>query len=166
MPKFLYLLRHSQSAEKQVGQSDKERELTPNGIKESMLIGTFLHRQGVAFDVIFSSSANRATSTTQLVSDSMRADAEKIFIEDGLYDASIRTFYEFITQLDDSYNNVMCVGHNPTISWLSEFLTNAHLAEMVPGGLAIIKFNILSWKEVSKGCGEFINYIYPAMLQS
>ena len=166
MPKFLYLLRHAQSAEKQSGQSDKERELTPAGMKESMLIGCFLEKSSVVFDAIFSSSANRAKNTTQLVSDVMHSDADKIIVDETLYDASLRTFLEYITHFDDGLNHVLCVGHNPTISWLSDFLTMAHLSEMVPGGLTIIKFNITSWKEVSKGCGEFVNYVYPAMLQS
>ena len=149
-----------------MGQADKERELTPTGIKESMLIGGFLHKSGVVFDAIVSSSAHRAMSTTQLVSDIMHSDSDKIMVEETLYDASMRTFFEYITQFDDGLNYVLCVGHNPTISWLSEFLTTAHLTEMVTGGLTIIRFNISSWKEISKGCGEFVNYVYPAMLQS
>jgi phosphohistidine phosphatase len=35
---------------------------------------------------------------------------------------------------------------------------------MPPCGLAIIKFNINSWKEVSQGNGELQNYVYPGML--
>jgi phosphohistidine phosphatase len=60
--------------------------------------------------------------------------------------------------------NVLCVAHNPAISYLAESLTKAEIGDMPPCGLAIIKFNINSWKEVSQGSGELENYIYPGML--
>ena len=58
----------------------------------------------------------------------------------------------------------MCVGHNPTITHVAEYITKAEIGDLVPGGLAIIQFNFNSWNEVSEGNGELVNYIYPAML--
>jgi phosphohistidine phosphatase len=165
MPKHLFLLRHAQSADKQTGQNDKQRELTPKGIKESMLTGTYLLKNGVVFDAIISSSATRTVATTQIVSDAMRSDADKIRYEDELYDASMRTFLDFLTGLEDHLEQVMCVGHNPTISYLAEFLSNSVFGEMATGGLAIIKFDISSWSKVAKGAGELVRYVYPAMLE-
>lgn len=164
MSKHLFLLRHSESGEKQFGQHDKDRELTPKGIKESMLIGDFLLKGGYKFDAIVTSTANRAMSTTQIVSDAMRADSDKIVFEDELYEASMRTFLEFINKLEDNLNTVMCVGHNPTISYFSEFLTNATVDDMATGGLVIVKLKVSSWKEVNKGTAELVHYIYPSML--
>jgi phosphohistidine phosphatase len=165
MPKHLFLLRHAESANKQLGQSDKERELTPKGIKESMLAGSYLLKSAVKFDVIISSTAARTRSTTQIVSDAMRSDPDKIIYEDQLYDASMRSFLEIINSLDDHFNYVMCVGHNPTISYLAEFLTNAQFGEMATGGLANIKFDITAWNKVTKGIGELVYYISPSMIQ-
>jgi phosphohistidine phosphatase len=165
MPKHLFLLRHAQSADKQMGQNDKQRELTPKGIKESMLTGTYLQKSGVALDAIISSSATRTVATTQIVSDAMRSDSDKIAYEDQLYDASLRTFLDVINSLDDHLEQVMCVGHNPTISYLAEFLSNSAFGEMATGGLAIIKFDIVSWNKVAKGTGELVRYVYPSMLE-
>jgi phosphohistidine phosphatase len=36
---------------------------------------------------------------------------------------------------------------------------------MVPAGLAMIRFNIQSWREVSEGNGELEGYITPQMLK-
>jgi phosphohistidine phosphatase len=166
MSKHLFLLRHAESGEKSFGQTDKERELTTNGIREARLIGDFLLKGGYNFDLIVSSTANRASSTIQIVANAMRSGSEKIAFEDNLYEASLRTFMEYINQLDDGKNQVMCVGHNPTISYLSEYITNATISDMAPGGLVIIKLNLPSWKEVTKGCGEFVHYIYPSMLET
>jgi phosphohistidine phosphatase len=166
MGKQLYLLRHADSVSKQLGGTDKERELTSNGMKESMQIGSFLLKSGVILDQIVSSTANRAKNTTQIVSDAMRADSDKILFEDNLYEASFRTFFDMLQKVEDHLNNVMFVGHNPTISYVAEYLTGEAFTDMSTCGLAVISFNFNSWKDVSKGNGKLSNYVYPAMLST
>ena len=164
MPRYLYLLRHAESSEKQHGQSDKERELTSRGVREALLIGTYLYKENISFDTVFCSVAVRAKATAGLIADAMKFSIEKIVEQEALYDASTRTFFQFISQLNDHEQTILCVAHNPSISYLAESLTKAEIGDMPPGGLAIIKFNIHSWKEVSQGNGELQNYIYPGML--
>ena len=41
----LYLMRHAQSADKQPGQADKERELTNEGMLQSLQIGGYLQAE-------------------------------------------------------------------------------------------------------------------------
>lgn len=166
MQRFLYLLRHAQSADKQMGQHDISRELTPEGVKQSLLIGTYLFKQNTLLDGILSSVAERAKSTAGLVCDALKLDTDKVMLQEELYDASTRTFFQFITQLEDHQQRLMCVAHNPTISYLAEYLTKGEVGDMVPAGLVIIKFNLRSWKDVAQGNGELIQYITPSMIDS
>jgi len=166
MPRFLYLLRHADSVEKQVGEHDRDRELTQVGVREALLIGSYMHKEQITFDAIHSSTALRAQSTAEIVSDAMKIEDSAIIVEDTLYDASTRTFFEFITLLDDDHQNVLCVGHNPVISYLAESLTKAEIDVMPPGGLAVIKFNVDHWKDVIPGTGELQNYVVPKMLMN
>jgi phosphohistidine phosphatase len=164
MPRYLYLVRHAQSAEKQVNQNDFGRELTSAGVKQSLLIGGYLLQQQIMPDVIMTSTAERARMTASVIADALKTDTEKIILQEDLYEASTRTFFQFLTQLEDHLHHVMCVAHNPVVTYLAEYLTGAEVGDMVPGGLAIIKFNIQSWKEVSQGNGELENYVTPEML--
>lgn len=164
MPRYLYLVRHAQSAEKQVNQNDFGRELTSAGVKQSLLIGGYLLQQQIMPDVIMTSTAERARMTASMIADALKTDTEKIILQEDLYEASTRTFFQFLTQLEDHLHHVMCVAHNPVVTYLAEYLTGAEVGDMVPGGLAIIKFNIQSWKEVSQGNGELENYVTPEML--
>jgi len=166
MIRYLYLLRHAQSADKQMGQQDLTRELTPQGVKQSLLIGTYLFKQNTSLNCILTSVAERAKVTAGLVCDALKFDQDKIILHEELYEASTRTFFQFITQLEDHYQHVMCVAHNPAISYLAEYLTTAEIGDMAPAGLVIIKFDLKSWKDVSQGNGELIQYITPAMLES
>jgi phosphohistidine phosphatase len=165
MQRYLYLLRHAESKEKQVGQDDHERKLTPRGMREALLIGTYLFKEKTTIDVIISSTAERAKATAGLVVDGLKWDHKTITYSDELYEASSRTFFNFLSTLDDAHKHIMCIAHNPVISYVAEYLTKEEIGDMAPGSLATIKFAIPSWKEVGEGKGELENYIYPEMLE-
>lgn len=147
-----------------MGETDKERELSPQGMRESLLIGSYLHKEKITPDAIISSTARRAKATADSVADALRLDTDKVTVHDELFQASPRTFVDVINQLDDSINHVIFVAHNPTITYVAEYLTHAEIGDLVPAGLAIIRFSFNSWKEVNAGNGDLVNYIYPAML--
>lgn len=159
-------MRHAESAEKQVGQSDKERELTQRGVREALLIGAHLFKEQITFDCVYSSSAARAQATAGIVADAMKWEAEDIMIESALYDASTRTFFEFVTLIDSTRHRVLCVGHNPVISYLAESLTQEEIGDMPPGGFVSIRFPVDNWKDITPGCGQLESYITPRELMS
>lgn len=165
MPRTLFLLRHAQSAEKQQGQRDLDRELTTQGVQEALKIAVFFSQQGLMPDIIVCSTASRAKSTANLIADTIRYGAERIVYSDELYEASLRTFLSLINEIDDRHQQVLFVGHNPTISFLAEYLTKAEIGEMVPAGLTRMQLSVDSWKEVSNGTGELLDYTYPALLR-
>jgi phosphohistidine phosphatase len=166
MPKQLYLLRHAEALDKSGHQTDKERQLTTAGVQQGVQVGAYLLRENFALEAIFSSTAERASQTASLVADTVKLDGRRIFFDDELYDASVRTFFAFVNKLDNAYHHVMCVGHNPTLSYLAEYLTQAEIGDMATGGLAIISFKITSWAEISQGNGELLRYVDPAALQN
>ncbi len=77
MRRYLYLVRHAQSSEKHIGQNDSERELTPTGVKEALLIGSYLLKQKISLDSIMTSPAERARATAGLIGDALKTDLEK-----------------------------------------------------------------------------------------
>jgi phosphohistidine phosphatase len=164
MERYLYLMRHAQSADKQPGQTDKERELTVQGLRESIKIGAWLYNEKINPDVIVSSTATRAKATAGLLLDTLKLMPEKIQLNDELYDASVRTFLREITQLEDTLNHVICVGHNPAISYLAEYLTKAEIGDLPPAGLVVIQFEILLWQKIGEGSGKFIKLITPEIV--
>ncbi len=166
MIRYLYLIRHAESKEKQVGQNDQERVLTPRGMREAMLIGTYLYKEKAAFDSIICSTAERAKATAGLLVDGLKLEENKITFSEEIYEASSRTFFQFLSGLNDDHHRIMCISHNPVISYVAEYLTKEEIGDMAPGALAIIRFNIDSWKEVAAGNGELENYIYPEMLNN
>jgi phosphohistidine phosphatase len=164
MSRLLYLMRHGQSADKQPGQADKERELTLQGMRDTLSIGGHLYGQKINLDLILSSTANRAKRTSELIIEALKLDTDKLQENEELYTASARTFLELIKQQRDAFNRIMCVGHNPVISYLAEYLTKAEIGDMPPAGLVIIQFQTFRWKEIDQGAGELITFLAPENL--
>lgn len=164
MPKQLFIVRHAESAEKQVGQLDKERELTSTGMVQAAHLGTFIFKNQYTIDRVYASSARRAVRTAELVCDSMKVSVEQIETTDELLDATPRTFFAFIREIDPDLECVMCIGHNPVVTYVAEYLTKSEIGNMSPGSLAIIEFKADKWSDLSEGSGELIRYVSQEIL--
>lgn len=164
MARWLYLIRHAQSAERQSSQQDVERDLTTTGRKEAAAIAHFFKKNNYQVDLIVSSAAIRAESTSKLIHGILNLDQEIILFEE-LYQASVRNLLEFTNKLDDEFKNIALVGHNPYISYFAEHLTKADIGNMDPASVVSIRFEISNWNEVSEGSGSMENYIRPSSLE-
>ena len=154
-------MRHAEAGAKETRQDDRSRELTPAGVKESRHMGSWFEEEKIRFDLIISSSAFRSEQTADLVIEGMNMDGPRMLIEDILYESSVRQFLDCINNIEDGYNNVLIVGHNPAISYIAEYLTKSDVGDMVPGGVAIIRFELSSWKLVSENSGVLEKYVTP-----
>lgn len=166
MPRFLYLMRHAQSAEKQPGQADKDRELTPQGMRDAQQAGRYLIQEKINLDLVISSTAVRARQTTENISRVFDLNVDQIQFEEVLYAASVPALLGLITQMDEQYTHVLYVGHNPIISYLAEYLTKAAIGDMPPAAIAMIKFDATHWEEVNQGSGELIALVTPENIKS
>ena len=159
MPKTLYLMRHAEAAGKEARQDDKSRELAPAGVKDSLHVGAWLREQNTHWDLLVASSALRAEQTAHLVAEGMKLDQPRILIEDTLYESSVRQFLDYVNNIEDAYHSVLIVGHNPSISYLAEYLTKGDIGNMSPGAVTVISFAFPSWKQVSENTGVLERYV-------
>jgi phosphohistidine phosphatase len=61
-----------------------------------------------------------------------------------------------INRLKESWERVFIVGHNPSMSYLAEYITHAEIGSIVPGGYVHIKVKLKKWELLSEGNGDFI----------
>lgn len=162
--KTLVVLRHAKSEEKSSGQSDKLRELSREGVKGAIKIGTFLKKQNLLIDAILSSSATRAFTTATIVADGIGFNSKEIMQLDELYSASLRGLVEFVHSISDDFSNVILVGHNPHLSYLAEYLAGTDIEPFEPGGLAILSFDESAWKNLNQKSGTVLHLISPDSL--
>lgn len=124
-------------------------------MRQSAAVGQFLKNHSTAIDIIISSSASRALTTSQLISEQLSSGGDLVEVSDELYQASVGTLFEMIRS-GDEHHNIAIVGHNPTMSYFAEFLTGNALDEMRPGTVVILKLDIGTWKELQKGSATLL----------
>ena len=161
MVKNLILVRHAEATEGGAGVKDIERELTAKGHRDAPRIGRYFYENQILPDMILSSSAQRARSTAELMAEQLKYELNQISYVDELYNASVRTLLSTINQGDDAWSILVLVGHNPAISYLSEYLSGEPIGSMDPASYVQIEFEADSWQEVSQNSGRFIIYQTP-----
>jgi phosphohistidine phosphatase len=160
MLRYLYLLRHAQSADKQIGQTDKERALTPIGLMEARAVGIFFKEKSLIPELIITSSALRAKTTSQTVAKILNYDVEKIVTEDCLYEATISTFSQILSKLDYQIKNVLLVGHNPVLTFFADSIIDQQNS-LRPAEVLVLKSKAANWIDVQKGNTELLAKFHP-----
>ena len=159
MSKRLFLVRHAKTEEGSRDKRDFDRILTNIGMQDATRLGKYFYSNDKKPDQILSSDAARASATAELLASQMKYEISRIHLNHEIYDASVRTLFELVTQLKDEWDSVMIVGHNPVINYLAEYLSGADIGHMSTGSCACIVFDSESWREVSQGGGTLENYI-------
>lgn len=165
MAKYLYLVRHAKTQQESVDGRDFTRELADRGYRDASLVGDYCKQHGLKLDMMISSSAARALTTAELLAEQLEYPVDKIHANEELYMASVRTFLQVVNQLKNTWESVMITSHNPTVSYLAEYLSGADLGDIPTSGVAEIVFETGGWEEASQGSGKLGIYVTPRMLK-
>ncbi|MBN1247579.1 MAG: histidine phosphatase family protein [Anaerolineae bacterium] len=162
--KTLLLLRHAKSSWKHEGVPDHDRPLKKRGQRIAPKIGHLLVDQDLVPQLIVSSTAKRARKTARYVADACGYTGE-IVLEHGLYQAGPMGHVRILQEVEDVYQRIMIVGHNPGLEVLLEVLTGK--SEWLPtAALAHIELPINSWADVREYVGgELVNLWLPKELK-
>jgi phosphohistidine phosphatase len=164
MAKTLIFMRHAKSDWSVPGQKDFDRTLNNRGLGDAPRMGRRLLEIGVKPDLVLSSPAIRAKTTAESVAEQLGYDIDSIVYEDEIYESSVRTLLKVVNSLDDKYNCVIIFGHNPTHTYLAEYLTKEAIGNIPTAGAVCINFEFDSWKLVSEATGKMQWFEYPKLL--
>jgi phosphohistidine phosphatase len=159
--KYLLLMRHAKSAWDIPGQSDFDRTLNERGKKDAPEMGKRIRKKEFTPQLIVSSPAKRALKTAREVAKELDYDEKNIQQETEIYEADIDDLMHVIRSFDDTADHVLMVGHNPSFTGMVGTLTNTFIENMPTAGIALIRFDIQSWKQVSKHTGTLEWFDYP-----
>lgn len=156
--KTIYLLRHAKADKSPI--NDMGRDLSGKGRRQAESIGQWMSENRVMPDWIISSSAKRTEATAKICSGRISYQ-RSIRFEDRLYHASSDTYLDIIAALNDKYESVMMVGHNPAISALGTVLTGVRL-DMSPCMLVCIEIDLDEWNSVRDANGTLKWFQIPS----
>ena len=161
--KRLYVVRHADSSWDNRLLSDFERPLSNKGHLEAQQISDYLINKNYKVDFIIHSSAERTAQTAKYIHQNLsKKNALKIFSEKLLYLTEVNDVIEILNSHLKDYQSILYVGHNPTITSLVNYISNANIDHIPSSGLSVI--DIKKYR-LQKSSGDLIEFIYPKKLK-
>ena len=159
--KTLYLIRHAKSSWDDHDLSDFQRTLNNRGLKDAPPMAKFLKGKNIIPDLIISSPAVRTLSTAEIFADEFNYKKNKIISDEKIYEATMSELMTAIKGINDEYNTVMLLGHNPGISNIANLIGDKFLPALPTCSVVGIELKVNSWNEVERDCGKTILFEYP-----
>lgn len=154
-------MRHAKAAPHNTAPTDYERELTQRGQADAHEMGTRLREKKPHIQAIIASPAERTRQTAELVARAMQLDLNIIRYNADIYEASTSSLARIVSEINDSYDKVMLVGHNPTFTDMMEYYTSKQIDNLPTAGIYLIEFETNTWKEAAKQTGSLIWADWP-----
>lgn len=158
--KRLILIRHAKSDWENTGLKDFDRPLNSRGHRVAPRMGLFLKENGIQPEKIFTSTAVRALTTTEYISEQLGLE-EHVVENEELYQASARKLLAEITTTDNKLEAIAFVGHNPDLTYFIEYVTGEEIGNLPTCGVAVIDFEFDSWGMVSEKTGNLFQLYLP-----
>lgn len=146
--KTLLLMRHAKASPSHAGVSDSDRPLLDEGRDAAARIGEFLKMETLKIDAALSSPAVRARQTIDAVLQAAGMSL-KVRADERLYEGGPLRLLDVLSEVGDSMNSVLLVGHNPVLEEFVQLLTGETI-HLSPGTLAQIDIDTTQWS----GIGE------------
>ena len=148
--KKLILFRHAKSSWS-LDVSDRDRPLTEKGIRKTKKISIASKNILFKTEAFYSSPANRAIHTASIIINKLNLSFSNLYIEENLYTFESSKLIKFIRDIPNSFSNVICVGHNPAFTNVTNLLSDSNMEHLPTSSWAEITFSQNSWTDISKG---------------
>ncbi len=131
--KELLILRHGKS-DWNTHSSDFNRPLNKRGNRNVHQMGEWLKQQNLVPDLIISSPAVRALTSAKIIAEAIGVNEKFIQTEQSIYEASVSDLQQILSQIPNTINRLLLVGHNPSFEYLVHQLAH-HLPAASNGNL-------------------------------
>jgi phosphohistidine phosphatase len=159
--KVLYLVRHAKSSWADPDQADFDRPLNSRGKKDAKFMGNKLAEQGVLPDLIICSPAKRTKKTFKKIAKRVGYDKERVVYDERIYEASPEILLDILAMQNTKSEDIMLIGHNPGLTYLTNDLCSADIANLPTTGIVCIQFPITEWSEILHTKGKLLFFDYP-----
>lgn len=158
----LYIVRHAKSSWGDPSLSDHDRPLNQRGRRDAPEMASRLKARGVKLDRLVVSSAQRAQETAAFFAEGLDVIAGQRETVSELYEASPEVWVRVIQGLDERWETVMMIGHNPTITVLANALGRVDIANVPTCGILECRYRGEYWGNFGDQPSEMtVEFDYP-----
>lgn len=159
--KTLYIVRHAKSSWAQEGLNDFDRPLNERGIQNAPEMARRLKQSGPLPELILSSPAKRAISTSRLFAAEWGLSEEHIRQDASIYEASRADLLRLIFRQDPDIDTILLTGHNPGVTDFINWLCGEEEEQIPTCSIATVIVNSHKWNGWEKGMGKLQNLDFP-----
>jgi phosphohistidine phosphatase len=157
--KKLYIVRHAQKEDEQIGTDDYDRVLSPEGVEDAKKMAQYFASKKLPVDLIVASPASRTKKTAEIFAEVLKY-RKTIMLNEVLYMAFVNELLETITYTFDTVDSMLLVGHNPSLTALAITLVGFK-EKFQMGAIMEIDFDCDSWIDICKENAKLISYDSP-----
>lgn len=164
--KKLIIMRHAESHPDHSGLNDRERPLSGDGLEELELVRKSLQKETQGLSLVLCSGVKRTRQTLEGIKAVLPSSCDYMF-EDGLYHASAPSLVTRFKDVEDIYDFVMVIAHNPGVSDFLNLVIHStqppsRLPKMFPpAGVAIFEGNFKKWKDANPALFTLQSFLMP-----
>lgn len=163
--KTLGLLRHAKSDWDDMAKRDFDRGLNDRGRKGASLIGRYIAKQDIPFDLLLASPAERVKQTLAVA----MPDAQPVW-DQRLYLAGTDTLMDVLREKGGDAKAVLIVAHNPGLQELlfelvppadEDALFDEAAHKYPTATFAVFSLDIDDWADLDHNCGKLVQFKRP-----
>ncbi len=162
MNKTLQIFRHGKSSWK-YNLPDHDRPLKKRGFTDIELVSKHIKEDYKKPDLILSSTANRACTTSKNYIKNLNLFDVKFQLKKELYDFSGEAVLNQIYNCEDSVNTLAIFGHNYALTDLCNQLGDSRIENLPTSGFVQIEFKTQCWQKVK--FGKTTRIVFPKHLK-
>lgn len=159
--RILYLARHAKSSWRAPTLSDRDRPLNKRGRADAPGMGKRLKAKSAYPDLIITSPANRAQSTAALIATELDFPVADIRVDENIYGAHPSALISLLQDLDNQFERVMLVGHNPEMTDLVNHLAGYCIDNLPTCAIVTLEFATDVWQHVESVEVKLLDLDYP-----
>jgi phosphohistidine phosphatase len=163
--KRIILMRHGDAQPEHLSKVDRDRPLSGMGLKQIDGMCQKMHTKLQGVDLVLCSNARRARQTYDGIRKILPATATVEF-EDRLYHAPSRFIMDRLHRLDERFQNVLFIGHNPGFQDFLNITTEKNTRNMLvksfhPSSAAFFEMRENFWFNVDYARLHLVDQILP-----
>ena len=159
--KTLILVRHAKSSWEEAGIDDFDRPLNERGKHDAPVMTKRLKNKNIDVDIFISSPAKRALRTAKYFAEEFDVDKKEIEQVSKLYGASVSTFLEVVSNIDEKNKIAVLFSHNPGITDFANTLTSVHIDNMPTCSIFAVQADADKWADFFRSEKNFLFFDYP-----
>jgi len=161
--KSLIIVRHCKSSWADLSLSDFDRPLNKRGNIDGELMSNYLREKEKKIDKLILSTSKRTRLTSKYFTEKIHFDS--ISYLDELYHASYSDIINIISKVENNFNSVMVIGHNPGLTELINQYTIMNIYNLPTTGVVKVKFKGDKWERITENKGKIVYKKFPKELK-